>query len=66
MLVDSREARLGEKLTDFEISGYPIAIVVGQKEMDEGVCTIISRITGEKIQARLEEAAAIVDDLSAR
>lgn len=48
LLVDFREARFGEKITDFEISGYPVAIAVGAKEIEEEQYTVISRILGEK------------------
>ncbi|MDD2566061.1 MAG: His/Gly/Thr/Pro-type tRNA ligase C-terminal domain-containing protein [Candidatus Gracilibacteria bacterium] len=62
IMVDYRDARFGEKITDFELSGYPVAIVVGQKEMEENLCTVISRITGEKIQVKVSEVSATVED----
>ncbi len=62
VLTDYREARFWEKITDFELSGYPIAIVVGQKEMEENMCTIISRISWEKIQVKINEVEKIVNE----
>lgn len=60
LLVDSRDARFGEKITDFEISGYPVAIVVGQKEMEQRSVTVVSRITEEKVTVSLDELSAAV------
>ncbi len=60
VLVDFRDARFGEKITDFELSGYPVAIAVGPKEMEEGLCTVISRVTGEKVQIKTSEAKSVV------
>ncbi len=60
VLVDFRDARFGEKITDFELSGYPVAIAVGPKEMDERLCTVISRISGEKVQIPVAEVSATV------
>ncbi|MDD2486858.1 MAG: His/Gly/Thr/Pro-type tRNA ligase C-terminal domain-containing protein [Candidatus Gracilibacteria bacterium] len=63
ILVDYRDARFGEKITDFELSGYPVAIVAGQKEMEENKITIISRITGEKIQVDIDEVKDMIKNL---
>lgn len=60
VLVDFRDARFGEKITDFELSGYPVAIAVGQKEIEAGLCTVVSRVTGEKSQVTVAEAGATV------
>lgn len=55
ILIDYRDARFGEKITDFELSGYSVAIVVWQKEMEENICTVISRISWEKVQVSMSE-----------
>jgi prolyl-tRNA synthetase len=54
VLIDYRNVRLGEKLTDFELSWYPISIVVWARDITDpwicknGKCEIRSRITWEK------------------
>lgn len=60
VLADFRDARFGEKITDFELSGYPVAVTIGQKEMEQSVCSVTSRITGEKVTASLEELNSVI------
>lgn len=48
VLVDYRNIRLWEKLTDFELSWYPIAIIIWEKDEQNQTCEIRSRITWEK------------------
>lgn len=62
ILVDYRESRFGEKITDFELSGYPVAVVIGQKEMEENLCTVISRISWEKVQVSMDLLNQTVSD----
>lgn len=64
LLVDFRDARFGEKITDFELSGYPVAIAVGPKEIEANLCTVISRVTGEKVQVSMADVAATVSKFS--
>jgi prolyl-tRNA synthetase len=63
VLIDYRDARFGEKITDFEISGYSVAIIVWQKEMEENICTVISRISWEKIQVSMDELNKTVSEM---
>lgn len=58
--LDLRDARLGQKITDWEISGYPIRIECGERDREAGNCVVVSRITGEKVVITLEEVAATV------
>lgn len=60
MELDLRDARLGQKITDWEISGYPIRIECGERDRESGKCVVVSRITGEKAIIALEEVAATV------
>ena len=46
--LDLRDARLGEKITDWELSWYPIRIECGDRDMQARKCVVASRITGEK------------------
>jgi prolyl-tRNA synthetase len=58
--LDLREARLWEKITDWELSGYPIRIECGERDRASGVCVVVSRITSEKIIVSLEEVATTI------
>lgn len=62
-LLDYRDVRFGEKIKDFELSGYPVAIVVGEQECANNICTIISRISWEKIQVPLTEVNSTIERL---
>lgn len=58
VLIDRRNVRLGEKINDWELSGYPVRIECGQRDLENGNCVMVSRITGEKVILKLEEVAA--------
>ena len=58
--LDLRDARLGEKITDWELSGYPIRIECGERDQSAGKCVVVSRITGEKAIITLDEVASTV------
>lgn len=60
VLIDQRNVRLGEKITDWEQSGYPIRIECGERDMEAKKCVVVSRITGEKIITGIEEMREIV------
>ena len=49
VLVDYRNVRLWEKITDFELSGYPIRIECWERDIENNNCVIVSRITNEKL-----------------
>lgn len=48
VLVDYRNVRLWEKITDFELSWYPIRIECWERDIENNNCVIVSRITWEK------------------
>jgi prolyl-tRNA synthetase len=58
--LDLREARLWEKITDWELSGYPIRVECGERDRASGVCVVVSRITWEKTIVSLEEVATTI------
>jgi prolyl-tRNA synthetase len=62
--IDLRDARLGEKITDWELSGYPIRIECGERDREAGKCVVVSRITGEKAVITLDEVATTVARMS--
>lgn len=49
VLIDFRDVRLGEKIGDWEQSGYPIRIECGERDIENNKCVIVSRISGEKL-----------------
>ncbi|MDX6586055.1 MAG: prolyl-tRNA synthetase [Solirubrobacterales bacterium] len=64
-LYDDREAGAGEKLTDAELIGCPLRIVVGKRTLGEGQVEAQVRATGEDLRIELAEvvakATALVD-----
>lgn len=54
-LIDEREARLGEKIKDWELSGYPIRIEYGERDIAAQSVVVASRITKEKLTVPLHE-----------
>jgi prolyl-tRNA synthetase len=59
--MDLREARLGEKITDWELSGYPVRIECGERDREAGKCVVVSRISGEKTIIEVGAVSATVD-----
>ena len=62
-LYDEREAGAGEKLTDAELLGCPLRVVVGRRGLAEGVVEAGERASGAEHQLPVGEAAARVKAL---
>jgi len=62
-LYDDRDAGTGEKLTDAELIGCPIRIVVGRRGLAEGVVEASERRSGAEHKLPVEEAAGRVVEL---
>ena len=60
VLYDEREAGTGEKLTDAELLGCPLRLVVGRRGLAEGVVEAGERASGAEHKLPVEEAAARV------
>ncbi len=58
VLYDDRDAGPGEKLTDAELLGCPLRIVVGRRGLADGVVEASERATGVEHKLPVEEAAA--------
>jgi prolyl-tRNA synthetase len=58
VLYDEREAGAGEKLTDAELIGCPLRIVVGRRGLAEGVVEAGERESGAEHKLPVEEATA--------
>jgi prolyl-tRNA synthetase len=46
ILIDNRDIRIGPKLFDWELSGYPLAIKFGEKETTSSTVILVNRATG--------------------
>jgi prolyl-tRNA synthetase len=57
VLYDDRDAGAGEKLTDAELLGCPLRIVVGRRGLAEGVVEASERASGAEHSMPVEEAA---------
>jgi prolyl-tRNA synthetase len=58
VLYDDRDAGTGEKLTDAELLGCPLRIVVGRRGLAEGVVEASERASGAEHKLPVGEAAA--------
>jgi prolyl-tRNA synthetase len=58
VLYDERDAGAGEKLTDAELLGCPLRIVVGRRGLANGVVEASERRSGAEHELPVEEAAA--------
>ncbi|MDR1285155.1 MAG: proline--tRNA ligase [Campylobacteraceae bacterium] len=47
IILDDRNERFGFKMNDFELIGFPYALIVG-RELDEGKVELVSRVSGIK------------------
>lgn len=63
ILVDYRNTRLWEKITDFELSGYPVRIEFGERDIEKNCCVIASRISWEKQIVGLNELKNVLDKM---
>jgi len=54
---DRKKERFGFKMGDFELIGFPYAIVIGKK-LKEGMVEIVDRKTGDKTDVSLEDAVS--------
>ncbi len=57
VLYDDRDAGPGEKLTDAELLGCPLRVVVGRRGLAEGIVEAVERASGEERKLPVGEAA---------
>jgi len=62
ILDDRKKERFGFKMGDFELIGFPYAVVVGKK-LQDGQVEIICRKTGEKADINKEDVAKVIKRL---
>lgn len=59
---DRSDVRPGWKFNEYEMRGVPIRLEIGPRDMENGVCVLVSRITGEK---KVVEQANLVEEIQA-
>ena len=59
---DRKKERFGFKMGDFELLGFPYAVVVGKK-LSDGLVEIINRKTGEKVDVEIENVTSKIAEL---
>jgi prolyl-tRNA synthetase len=64
-LLDDRDERPGVKYTDSELTGIPLRVSVGSRDLADGVVEVVSRQTGEKERVPTAEAVRRVQALLA-
>lgn len=64
VLLDDRPERFGFKIKDYELIGFPYALIVG-KELEEGLVEIVERKTLEKTVVKKEEVLDVLRKLLA-
>jgi len=62
-LYDDRDAGPGEKLTDAELLGCPLRLVVGRRGLAEGIIEASERRSGDEHKLPVEEAAQRVAEM---
>lgn len=62
VLLDARDVRLGEKINDWELSGYPLRIEYGPRDIANNVVVLADRISGEKQTVAITDLKKTVDD----
>ena len=61
-LIDNRvKERFGFKMKDFELLGFPFAIVVGKK-LEDGIVEVINRRNSKKVDVKLDEIISYMKD----
>lgn len=56
VLMDDRDERAGVKFKDADLIGIPIQIIIGEKNLKEGLIEIKKRRTKEAVRVKVEEA----------
>jgi len=64
-LIDDRDERPGVKFKDAELTGIPLRVSVGSRDLADGVVEITRRATGEKTRLPVGEAVARVREILA-
>ncbi len=64
ILDDRKKERFGFKMGDFELIGFPYAIIIGKK-LKDGFVELVNRKTGEKTDVAIEEVGTKIKEILA-
>ncbi len=62
VLLDDRDERAGAKFKDADLIGIPVQIVIGERNLKEGMIEIKNRSTGEAKKVKIENTIGAVID----
>jgi prolyl-tRNA synthetase len=62
VLIDDREERAGVKFKDADLIGIPIHIIIGEKNLKEGLVEIKDRKTKEAAKVKIEDTVEKIKD----
>jgi prolyl-tRNA synthetase len=65
VLIDDRDERPGVKFRDAELTGIPVRVSVGSRDLADGVVEVTRRATGEKTRVPAGDAIARVREILA-
>jgi prolyl-tRNA synthetase len=65
VVIDDRDERPGVKFKDAELTGIPVRISVGSRDLADGVVEVVSRSAGEKERVPVEQVVKYVQELLA-
>jgi prolyl-tRNA synthetase len=65
-VIDDRDERPGVKFKDAELTGIPVRVSVGSRDLADGVVEVVTRATGEKERVPVDEVRKHVQELLAR
>lgn len=57
---DRSDISPGWKFNEYEMRGVPVRLEIGPRDMENGVCVLVSRVSGEK---RIVEQSKLVDEV---
>jgi len=64
---DRSDVSPGWKFNEYEMRGVPVRLELGPRDLENGVCVLVSRVSGEKKQVPLDnlvaEVTAMLDDV---
>lgn len=62
VLLDDRKERFGPKIKDFELIGFPYALIIG-KGLKDGTVELVDRVTLEKTSISIDEVEQVIKEL---
>jgi prolyl-tRNA synthetase family II len=65
VIIDDRDERPGVKFKDAELTGIPVRISVGSRDLADGLVEVVSRSTGERERVPVDHAVKHVQELLA-